>query len=56
MYRLSNWLSRTEPLTRPPLTLILDQVIEKGSGRIVASGTLSKMQPREEHSTRKVRL
>ncbi|KAF9647107.1 Thioesterase/thiol ester dehydrase-isomerase [Thelephora ganbajun] len=32
------------------------EVIEKGSGRIIASGTLNKMQPREEDSTQKVRL
>ena len=51
----------TEPLTRPhTLTLVcsttVHQVIEKLSGRIIASGTLSKMQPREEDSIQKVRL
>jgi len=56
LYQPSSWLNRDPTAYSPALNPCLEQVTEKGSGRIIASGTLSKMQPREEDPTQKVRL
>ena len=49
---IASAMTKSLTLTR---STVVCQVVEKGSGRLVASGTVCKMQPRED-PMQKVRL